>query len=80
MGYKFNPFTGNLDKVGGTSISAAQIKETVLAAINEMKTTRVGALGNKLYAYDITEDKWVELGPQLVFDEDGNVITGEDDG
>jgi hypothetical protein len=72
MGFKFNPFTGNLDKV----MSDSDIREIALSAIKDMKTSNIGALGNKLYAYDPVEDKWVELGQQLVFDENGEIVIG----
>ena len=78
MGYKFNPFTGNLDKTG-SGLSTAQITQIALDAIKSIKTTRVGALGNKLYAYDPIEDKWVDLGQRLVFDDNGEIVTGEDE-
>jgi len=72
MGYKFNPFIGTLDKV----LSNSDIRDIALNAIKDMKTSNIGALGNKLYAYDPVEDKWVELGQQLVFDENGEIVVG----
>ena len=59
MAYKFNIFTGTLDLVDNTS---------------KIVTHELGPTGNKMYAYDSVTSTWVEIGPLVVVDINGNVI------
>ncbi len=78
MAYKFNPMSGNLDLVIADATIAKIACEQAVAAIGRIVTTDRNALGNRNFFYDPTACKWVEAGPQIVTDENGNIIVDGD--
>lgn len=78
MAFKFNPFTGNLDwTLSDAHVSRLACEEAV-KKIGEIATSNTNALGNPNFFYDAVACKWVEAGPQIVTDEDGNVVINGD--
>ena len=78
MSFKFNPFSGNLDWVLSDAKIAQIACEKAVEVVCSITTTTTNALGNPNFFYDAVACKWVEAGPQIVTDEDGNVVLSED--
>ncbi len=78
MAFKFNPFSCQLDWVLSDSTVAMIACEEAVKAIGNIMTTTTNAIGNPNFFYDPVACKWVEAGPQLVTDDDGNIIVDGD--
>jgi len=79
MAFKFNPFSGNLDWVLSDAAVATIACEEAVKVVSSIATSSVNALGNPNFFYDAVACKWVEAGPQIVTDEDGNIIVDLED-
>jgi hypothetical protein len=73
MPFIFNPISGSFDAIT-TKRTDAEIKALFATFLETITTTKTNALGNPNMFYDAVECKWVEAGPQIVFDEDGNIV------
>jgi hypothetical protein len=78
MAFKFNPFSGTLDWTICDAKVAIIANEEAVKVVNNIATSSVNALGNPNFFYDAVACKWVESGPIVVTDEDGNVVINED--
>ena len=79
MAFKLNPFTGNFDWVLSDAKVAKIACEEAIKVTRAIVTSDYNALGNKNYFYDPTACKWVEAGPQIVTDENGEVVINLED-
>ena len=80
MSFKFNPFSGTLDWAGTGEADVMRIAcEKAVEAIKAITTTDRNALGNRNFFYDATACKWVEAPPQLVTDENGEIVINLED-
>lgn len=68
---RFNPFTGNFVPVNN---NITLTDEEIIRIFNKITTSDVNVLGNPNFFYDDVACKFVEAGPQILFDDDGNVV------
>lgn len=78
MGFKFNPFTGNLDWVVSDTHIQKLACEKAVEAITSIPTSNTNALGNTNFYYDPVACAWVEAPLTPVTDEDGNIVVEVD--
>jgi hypothetical protein len=79
MSLKFNPFTGSFDWAQNDTKIAKIACEEAVKVVKSIVTTDTNALGNKNFFYDAVACKWVEAGPQISVDSDGEVILSPED-